>query len=167
MLAHLPTARQFMVRFSAPRATAMRLTKRCSEVQKCALREELHQQKPQKTIKKQHTKIFKLSTWMISSSLVMYSPVCSYSSHSQLGPSAVGLLGASSSRQYSYTIIHNIDTYSVVWLTRVRRGSVSRGSTCSKAGPSPNLSSAPHTAKIQYRKFETNIPRKGTGQPQP
>ncbi len=40
---------------------------------------------------------------MISSSLVMYSPVCSYSSHSQLGPSAVGLLGASSSRQYSYT----------------------------------------------------------------
>ncbi len=104
---------------------------------------------------------------MISSSLVMYSPVCSYSSHSQLGPSAVGLFGASSSRQYSYTVIRNIDTTSVAWLTGVRRGTVSGASACSKAGPSSNLGSAPHTAKIQHRKFETNIPRKGTGQPQP
>ncbi len=149
---------------------------------------------------------------MISSSLVMYSPVCSYSSHSQLGPSAVGLFGASSSRQYSYTtknravsgvfqnidpppplhqrlcppnapkaggytlagqwwgrgsifwktpdiglasysiislrptpseykFIHNIDTTSVAWLTRVRRGSVSRASACpsskSRLGTAP------------------------------
>merc|ERR1740128_352159 len=40
-------------------------------------------------------------SWMISSILLMYSPVCSYSSHSQLGPSLVFLTGASSPAQYS------------------------------------------------------------------